>query len=236
MHPTYRSGRGACPNVFTSPTELSPFCRLHHCPAVGCNQSKSSTEQDCGRHAAADIYASIYADTAVVTAAAGADVWGRQQTAALGWPVAVRQHLFKENAVDVLNKLHRKSCIASLKTIEERFVDAGSPKHIFVSHCTKDEGMKVYEKLDAFFSAREHAVFNPDEEFQKRTASAEAMVDAVKSAQVCIAALSPQFFASKWCLKEVTAAQQAGIPVVPCYAGDFCANAQVDAWVAGNFS
>ena len=154
----------------------------------------------------------------------------------LDWPVEVRRHLFKENAVDVMNKLHRQSCLASLLTVEKRFIDSNSPKHIFVSHCTKDEGMKIYEKLDTFFSTREHTVFNPSEEFQKRTASSESMEASVMNAQVCLVALSPLFFESKWCLKEVAAAKKAGIRVVPCYAGDYCANSQVDAWVAGNIS
>ena len=62
------------------------------------------------------------------------------------------------------------------------------------------------------------------------------MAAAVAGSQVCLVALSPELFASKWCLKEVTAAQQAGVPVVPCYAGDYRANAQIDAWVTGDFS
>ena len=109
-------------------------------------------------------------------------------------------------------------------------------RHALLERATEHRRVRTAEKLDIFFSTRGHAVFNPSEEFQKRTASSESMEASVMNAQVCLVALSPLFFESKWCLKEVAAAKKAGIRVVPCYAGDHCPNAQVDAWVAGNIS
>ena len=155
--------------------------------------------------------------------------------ASLDWPTPVLRHLFKVNCFDVLNKGHRPANIENLKTIMDRFVT--SPEQsMFISHCTQDEGMQLFNTAEMFFAEKGVRVFNPTTEFQKIEASTSAMVAAVQASQVVLAALSPKLFTSKWCLAELAAAHEANIPVVPVFAGDFCSNHQIGLWVDGDFS
>lgn len=51
--------------------------------------------------------------------------------------------------------------------------------------------------------------------FWKHSALAQA-----RASCVVIALVSPGYFGSKWCRKEVIAAKEANVPIVPVYAGD----------------
>ena len=154
---------------------------------------------------------------------------------ALDWPAPVLRHLFKVNCFDILNKSHRSATLENLKTILDRFAKSPATR-LFVSHCTQDEGMQLFNTAELYFSEKGHKVFNPTTEFQKIEASTPTMVAAVRASQVVIAALSPKLFTSKWCLAELVAAHDADIPVVAVFAGDFCSNAQMERWVGGNFN
>ena len=154
---------------------------------------------------------------------------------ALDWPAPALRHLFKVNCFDILNKSHRSATLENLKTILDRFAKSPATR-LFVSHCTQDEGMQLFNTAELYFSEKGHKVFNPTTEFQKIEASTPTMVAAVRASQVVIAALSPKLFTSKWCLAELVAAHDADIPVVAVFAGDFCSNAQMERWVGGNFN
>ena len=67
------------------------------------------------------------------------------------------------------------------------------------------------------------------------TASSEAMADKVRESQLVISCMSPQFFKSKWCKKEIDAAADAGVKVISVFSGDYTSNAQMEAWIGGNF-
>ena len=99
--------------------------------------------------------------------------------------------------------------------------------------CSQDESHGIFNKLHTHFSAKGYEVFNPSAAFKKTRPSKQAMADAVASSQLVIAALSKEFFKSKWCQAEIVAAQKAGITVQPVYAGDFVSNQQMEGWVYG---
>lgn len=76
-------------------------------------------------------------------------------------------------------------------------------------------------------------MFNPTTEFQKQQATKVAMMNAAAESCVVIAALSKELFNSAWCLAELTAAAEAGVPVVPVFALDYISIRQMEDWVAG---
>ena len=154
---------------------------------------------------------------------------------ALDWPTPVLKHLFKVNCFDILNKGHRHDTLKNLKLIMDRFVTRPEQR-MFISHCTQDEGMQLFNTAEMYFAEKGVCVFNPTTEFQKIEASTSAMVAAVQASQVVLVALSPKLFTSKWCMAELSAAHEADIPVVPVFAGDFCSNHQIGLWVDGDFS
>ena len=78
-------------------------------------------------------------------------------------------------------------------------------------------------------------VFNPTTYFQLEPASLAAMAERVRESQLVIAAMSRAFFESPYCLHEIQAAADAGIKVVCVFAGDFTSNAQMEAWIRGEF-
>lgn len=98
--------------------------------------------------------------------------------------------------------------------------------------CSQDESHGIFNKLHTHFSAKGYEVFNPSAAFKKTRPTKQAMADAVAGSQLVIAALSKEFFKSKWCQAEIVAAQKAGITVQPVYAGDFISNQQMEGWVA----
>jgi len=103
---------------------------------------------------------------------------------------------------------------------------------VFISHATKDDSHEVYQKVDAFLSAKDKKIFNPTthlshvEEINKA-----AMQDAVKRSKLVVAALSDGFFESTWCAAEIVAAKEAGIKVIPVFSGDDHPAKQIDRWV-----
>ena len=103
---------------------------------------------------------------------------------------------------------------------------------VFVSHATKDDSHAVYEKVDAFLSAKEKRVFNPTTHLSHvQEINKAAMQAAVKRSKLVVAALSDGFFESSWCAAEIAAAQEAGIKAIPVYSGDEHGANQIDKWV-----
>lgn len=141
--------------------------------------------------------------------------------------------MFKEQTHDVLNKFSQETAVKSLKIITNRFVDPTSDKHVFISHATKDDSHRIYEKVTTFLSAFDVPVFNPTTAFQRVPATKAAMAEQVRESQLVIAAMSHAFFESTYCLYEIQAAADAGIKVVCVFSGDYTSNAQMEAWIRG---
>ena len=99
--------------------------------------------------------------------------------------------------------------------------------------CLQDESHIIFNKLEGFFSAKGLEVFNPTNEFKKTDASEKSMAEAVAGSQLVIAALSVEFFKSKWCQAEIVAAHKVGITIQPVFAVDFMSNTQMEAWLEG---
>ena len=82
--------------------------------------------------------------------------------------------------------------------------------------------MQVFQAVSSYMSAYDKTMFNPTthlshvEEINKA-----AMADGVRRSKLVLAALSEEFFKSKWCEHEIEAARKAGIKVIPCYSGDY---------------
>ena len=111
----------------------------------------------------------------------------------------------------------------------------GALRHfdVFISHATQDSSHECFNTVKTFFEAKNRTVYNPTTRLTHAAEiNAEAMQDAVRRSRLVIAALSEAFFESKWCLKEIEAAKEKGIKVVPVFSGDYYPNKQVDRWVA----
>ena len=72
---------------------------------------------------------------------------------------------------------------------------------VFISHATKDSSFDCFTALNAFFKGRDKLVFNPTTHLTHvPKIDKAAMQDAVKRSSLVLAALSKNFFASKWFL------------------------------------
>jgi len=102
----------------------------------------------------------------------------------------------------------------------------------FISHYTKDDSHAVFQKVEAYISAKGMRVFNPTTHLSHvEKINKAAMQDAVRRSKQVLAGLSEGFFASGWCEAEIEAARDAGIKVIPCYSGEHHGANQVDKWV-----
>ena len=102
----------------------------------------------------------------------------------------------------------------------------------FISHCTKDDSLNVFEKVSTYMDAKEKKIFNPTTHLSHvKQINKAAMQGAVKRSKIVVAALSDGFFTSDWCAAEIVAAKQAGIKVIPVFSGNDHAANQVDKWV-----
>ena len=63
------------------------------------------------------------------------------------WPKAVLRYIFKENCVDVLNKMDPEAAVGRMQGMLRFLPPVSSGKHVFVSHCTKDEGMQLFKTV-----------------------------------------------------------------------------------------
>ena len=80
---------------------------------------------------------------------------------------------------------------------------------------------QVFSTVSAYMSALEKRIFNPTTHLShEKQINQAAMARAVQRSQLVLAALSEEFFASKWCEAEIVAAREAGIKVIPCYSGE----------------
>ena len=78
-----------------------------------------------------------------------------------------------------------------------------------------------------------HDVFNPTThlvtEYDK--VNVDAMQDAVKKSKIIFAAISEEFFNSYYCKKEIEAAKENNIKVIPVFSGDDYSKKQIDKWI-----
>ena len=81
--------------------------------------------------------------------------------------------------------------------------------------------------------AKDLKVFNPTSDLAHYgKINAESMQDAVEESNIVVAALSSHgFFDSEWCTKEIEAARDNDIKVIPVYSGDDHGAKQIDKWV-----
>ena len=103
---------------------------------------------------------------------------------------------------------------------------------LFISHSTKDDSYDVYIAVSNYMKAQDLNVFNPTVHLTHyNEINVQAMQDAVTKSKLVIAALSDEFFESDWCKKEIEAAKDNDIKVIPVYSGDDHGSKQIDKWV-----
>ena len=103
---------------------------------------------------------------------------------------------------------------------------AGPVCHVFISH-KANESKHVFQALLMQFASRGLRVFNPDKDLQGSTPTKDVMTAVARNSKVLLALLSPSFFNSEWCRAEVEAAAQAGVPIIPVYAGSAYSRTQI---------
>ena len=105
---------------------------------------------------------------------------------------------------------------------------------VFISYRAGDDDSKeIYNAVSTFMNGLNFKVFNPTmnlaTDYDKATVA--AMQDAVKKSKIVFAALSDGFFQSPYCEKEIEAAKESGIKVIPVYSGDYYARRQIIKWI-----